>query len=131
MYFKYLLILLTALFLCSSFVYGKEKTSTVTIQSLVKQVKKAAPSERRVLMNELKIKLRSMNQESRKQVMLELRRSFNINHNREKMQGMTSTMQQQSASMMTEAKNMNSAMHKNNMQNNGMPGGGTPGHMHP
>jgi len=106
---------------------GKE----ASIASLVSQVKKAPPSQRRVLMNQLKIKLRSMSKESRKQVMIDLRHSFNSQHHAEQMKSVRSSMQQQNASMMTGSKSMTDAMNRASMSHTGMSGGGMPGGMHP
>ncbi|MCH9813614.1 MAG: hypothetical protein K0U47_06680 [Epsilonproteobacteria bacterium] len=46
------------------------------VQGLVNQIKNAEPSQRRELMNTLKIKLRGMNQASRDAAMLDLKRTF-------------------------------------------------------
>ena len=46
------------------------------IMSLVNKVKEAKVSERRRLMNELKISLRKVNQASRQRIMLQLRKNF-------------------------------------------------------
>ena len=47
-----------------------------TIQELVTEVKNAPDNQKRVLINKLKIQLKSMNQENRKKVMMELKKSF-------------------------------------------------------
>ncbi|MEA1879527.1 MAG: hypothetical protein U9N11_02620 [Campylobacterota bacterium] len=56
-----------------SLVVGSQKES---IESLVKQVKTAKPSEKRVLMNKLKVQLRQSNQTHRMQIMKEIKQSF-------------------------------------------------------
>ena len=47
-----------------------------TIQELVQDVQNAPDSQKRVLMNQLKTRLKSMNNQSRKEVMLKLKKSF-------------------------------------------------------
>ncbi len=72
-------------FLSSSCLYAVElqniskdrTTSNQNIDRLVTQIKSAKPSQRRVLMNRLKVELRGMNQESRRRAMMKLRESFN------------------------------------------------------
>lgn len=54
-----------------------KEDSTEDILSLVSKVKEAKASERRVLMNQLKISLRKVNQASRQRIMLQLRKNFN------------------------------------------------------
>jgi len=46
------------------------------LQKLINQVKNAPNKEKRVLMNQLKVQLKSMNKESRQQAMKELKKSF-------------------------------------------------------
>jgi hypothetical protein len=53
-----------------------EPIRTPTIQELLLEVKNAPDEQKRVLMNQLKVQLKSMNQESRKKVMIELKKSF-------------------------------------------------------
>jgi hypothetical protein len=48
----------------------------LSVQTLVQQVKVAKPSEKRVLMNRLKVMLRQSNKIHRQQVMYELKQSF-------------------------------------------------------
>jgi len=52
------------------------KTQQPTISTLINEVKNAPDEQKRVLMNQLKIQLKSMNQESRHQAMMELKKSF-------------------------------------------------------
>jgi hypothetical protein len=54
----------------------KPETKQSNLQMLIKQVKSAPNKEKRVLMNQLKIQLKSMNKESRQQAMKELQKSF-------------------------------------------------------
>ena len=53
-----------------------QKVSEPTIATLISQIKEAKPDNRRVLMNQLKVKLREMNKESRQKTMRELKKSF-------------------------------------------------------
>ncbi len=46
------------------------------VDRLVQDIKVAKPSQRRVLMNQLKVELRGMNQESRRKTMMGLKKSF-------------------------------------------------------
>ncbi len=48
----------------------------IKVELLIKQIKSAKPQERRVLMNHLKLRLRTMNQGSRAKAMMRLRKSF-------------------------------------------------------
>ena len=97
------------------------KQKDETVKTLIAKVKSAPPSERRLLMNELKLKLRSMHATARKQVMLDLRQSFN------KQQGLKgknnlikSDMQHQNSMIMNESKNMKGYMNKDAMSKRGM-----------
>jgi hypothetical protein len=68
---------------CSLFVFAETSiniTQKDSIQNLVKQVKIAKPSEKRLLMNRLKIMLRKSNQAHRTKVMKELKKSFSTHH---------------------------------------------------
>ncbi|MGC9350647.1 MAG: hypothetical protein ACP5D3_01540 [Sulfurovum sp.] len=74
---QYFFIFLLILFLSGVTLYAEEmKASSTDIQTLVSQIKKAPASQKRVLMNQLKIKLRKMNEKSRKEVMANLKSSF-------------------------------------------------------
>ncbi len=53
-----------------------QKVSEPTIATLISQIKEAKSDNRRVLMNQLKVKLREMNKESRQKTMRELKKSF-------------------------------------------------------
>ena len=53
-----------------------EPLPTPKIQDLVNEVKNAPDNQKRVLINKLKIQLKSMSQENRKKVMLEFKKSF-------------------------------------------------------
>ena len=130
---KYFLIVLTTFLMFGTSVYAQTNTGKEeTIKSLVEKVKQAPPSQKRVLMNQLKVKLRSMSKENRQQVMMDLRHAFNAERRIRGVKGMTTSMQQSSASMMDASKNMKDAMNqgmmnRNNMSGGGMPGGGMPG----
>lgn len=49
------------------------------IDALISDIKSAKSSDRRVLMNQLKVQLRAMNQETRSKTMMSLRKSFGKN----------------------------------------------------
>ena len=51
--------------------------SSPKVVALVSQIKQAKPANRRVLINQLKSELRSVNQASRRQIMMHLRKTFN------------------------------------------------------
>lgn len=92
------------------------KAEKASVQALVAKVKKAPPSQRRVLMNELKIKLRSMQQATRTQVMLGLRQSFNAQHTQMGTKQMQANMHHQNTMSMTEAKHMQEHMNMDSMK---------------
>ncbi len=48
----------------------------IKVEMLITEIKSAKPEERRTLMNQLKVKLRAMNRESRAKAMMDLRNSF-------------------------------------------------------
>ena len=74
---QYFFIFLLILFFSGHTLYAERvKQPSNDIQRLVSQIKKAPPSQKRVLMNQLKVKLRKMNAESRKEVMAHLKSSF-------------------------------------------------------
>lgn len=66
--------------LCMGFsgtLFADEKApSKEALNTLIQEIKKAQASQKRVKMNELKILLRTMNQETRNEVMLNLKKSF-------------------------------------------------------
>jgi len=102
-----------------------------TIKALVEKVKKAEPSQRRLLMNELKTKLRSMHQETRTQVMLDLRRSFNGQQRAQQgNRAIKSNMHHQNTMSMTESKHMQEHMIQSTMGAE-RPDGGRPGGVKP
>lgn len=74
---RYFFISLVILFFSSHTLLAEEAQQPSTdIQKLVSEIKKAPPSQKRVLMNQLKIKLRKMNEKTRKEVMSNLKSSF-------------------------------------------------------
>lgn len=74
------IILILSFFLLIVQIDAKEKTDqTQSIQTLIKQIKNSSSNDRRVAMNKLKIELRKMNKETRKQIMLDLQKSFTAN----------------------------------------------------
>ena len=111
MYSKYILVLFS-FFVLSSSAYAEHKgAEKETIKALVDKVKKAKPSQRRLLMNELKIQLRTMHQETRTQVMLELRRSFNGQQGTNQPNcAVKSNIDNQNTMSMTESKHMQEHM---------------------
>jgi len=54
-------------------------TKPSEIETLISEIKGANSPDRRVLMNQLKVKLRTMNQETRRKTMMNLRKSFGKN----------------------------------------------------
>ncbi len=74
---KHFIIFIASFFLFIIQVDAKEKAEqTQSIKTLIKQIKNSSSDDRRVAMNKLKIKLRTMNKETRKKVMLDLQKSF-------------------------------------------------------
>ena len=69
---KYLYIISIFIILFSTQSYAEEQS----IAQLIKEVKEAKNDARRQAMNRLKLKLRSVNEETRQQVMMQLRQSF-------------------------------------------------------
>jgi len=78
---RLLVILFLSLILYISMANAKQKTNDVSIKQLIKKVKNSTGDDRRVAMNTLKVKLRSMNQETRQHVMRDLQKSFAGNQN--------------------------------------------------
>jgi len=111
MYIKYVLSVFVSLVMINSILVAKTKVvKQDSVRMLVEKVKTAPPSERRVLMNELKVKLRSMHQHTRKEVMLELRASFNKEQMSSHHTGMKSNMHHQNTMSMSQSKNMQEHM---------------------
>ena len=103
------------IFLLMVFLYSEifgdtisKEGATDDIMRLVSKVKEAKASERRVLMNELKISLRQVNQASRHRIMMQLRKSFTRGGGLHPMRGQTSQKHQ-----CQETKNMSMNMHHN------------------
>ena len=69
-----------------SMIEKKPEKKSSNLQMLINQVKSAPNKEKRVLMNQLKVQLKSMNKESRQQAMKELKKSFakKENHTQQK-----------------------------------------------
>jgi len=129
---KYYFILLFAFLMFGHTAYAQTNTGKEeTVKSLVEKVKKAPPSEKRVLMNRLKIKLRDMSKENRQLVMMDLRHAFNTGRHIHGLKGMTTSMQQNSASMMNESRSMKDSMNMGMRNGNGMNGGNMNGGMNP
>jgi len=127
MYIRYIMLVFSLFVGLATNMYAQTKVEdTSSVQALVAKVKKAPPSQRRVLMNALKIKLRSMQKKTRREVMLGLRHTFNTQHQSGQIKNMQSSMQQQSASMMSASQEMTDAMNTTSMTNMGYGGGMNP-----
>ena len=79
---KYSLVYIVFLLFLSS-AYAEDVQPSV--QHLIQQVKIAKVQDRRLLMNQLKVKLRKMNKESRRSVMMELKKSFSKESGKKKL----------------------------------------------
>lgn len=128
MYIKYLLVLFSFFVFFSQTAYAEYKeTDKNAIKVLIAKVKTVEPSQRRVLMNELKIMLRSMHQSTRTQVMLDLRRAFSNDRSvQTRNRAKQSNMHHQTTMSMTESKHMQEHMMESSMGGE-RPGGGRPG----
>lgn len=74
---KYINILALYFLLFSIPIYATEnKQTTPAITQLIQKIKHSSPQNRRLLINQLKVALREMNQETRKKVMKDLQKSF-------------------------------------------------------
>jgi len=60
-----------------SFSIFAEDSRDISIKVLIEKIKEADVEDKRVLMNQLKLKLRKMNKESRKKTVMELKHSLN------------------------------------------------------
>jgi hypothetical protein len=126
MHIKYILVLFSFFVLSSSVYAEHEGANKETIKALVGKVKTAKPSQRRLLMNELKIQLRTMHKEMRTQVMLDLRRSFSgVQRDQQGKQVMKSNMHHPRTMSMTESKHMKEHMTQSSMGGK-RPDGGRP-----
>ncbi len=75
-----LFIFLSLIIFSSSALLAEDiPTQPSNIETLISDIKSAKSSDRRVLMNQLKVQLRAMNQETRSKTMMSLRKSFNKN----------------------------------------------------
>jgi uncharacterized membrane protein len=78
---KYLIFYILFLFLFVIPSNAKEKIGhTQSIDTLIKKIKSSASDDRRVAMNKLKIKLRTLNKEARQKIMIDLQNSFTKHH---------------------------------------------------
>ena len=76
------MLVISSFFVYFSFAYAQNShVEKEALQSLITKVEHAKPSQRRLLMNELKVHLRQMHQSERTRVMLGLRRAFNTRTN--------------------------------------------------
>ena len=74
---KQLFILVLSLFVTVSLLSANKKTSDEqTVKQLVQKVKQSQGDERRKAMNALKVQLRSMNQNTRRKIMMDLQKGF-------------------------------------------------------
>jgi len=70
-------MLMTFFLLLSMTIYAEEEIQTTsTITQLIQKIKHAPSKDKRILMNQLKVKLREMNQATRAKVMKELQQTF-------------------------------------------------------
>ncbi len=75
-----LFIYLSLIIFGSSVLLSNEmQTKPSEIDTLISEIKSAKSPDRRVLMNRLKVKLRTMNQETRRKTMMSLKKSFGKN----------------------------------------------------
>ncbi len=116
----YILFFILALLL--SPLQAESAQQTNSVKELIEKVKRSSGDERRKAMNALKLKLRTVSQESRTEAMRELRKSFasgtydkGMSHS-----GQSSSHQQIQQRM--------SAQHQRNIQMQMKPGGGMPTH---
>ena len=128
MYIKYLLVLFSFFVFFSQTAYAEYKeTDKNAIKVLIAKVKTVEPSQRRILMNELKIMLRSMHQSTRTQVMLDLRRAFSNDRSvQTRNHAKQSNMHHQTTMSMTESKHMQEHMMQSSMGGKRPPMQGTP-----
>jgi len=125
---KYILVLFSFFVLLPQSLLSETKlTNERAVKALIEKVKTVAPSERRILMNELKITLRSMHKETRKQVMLQLRSTFNKEPNNQRHTAIQSNTHHQSTMSMSESKNMQEHMNRGSMPNKRPPSNRPPG----
>jgi len=111
MYAKYILVIFSFFVLSSSIYADNNNSRKDSIKALVEKVKKAEPSQRRLLMNELKTQLKSMHQTIRTQIMLDLRHSFNGMQVGQNIRcDMKSSMNNQNMMSMTTSKQMQENM---------------------
>ncbi len=79
--FKYAPIFILLSIYLSTPLWSDDKSSQqASINTLIQEIKKAPNAQKRVKMNELKILLRTMNQETRNEAMRNLQKSFSKNH---------------------------------------------------
>lgn len=99
--------------LASVNLYAQEvQADSLEISTLISQIKSARSSDRRLLMNQLKIQLRELNAENRAKVMQELRASFGAKSHSK---GMGMGMGRQSGTQKSQKQNKR----HNNSQNKG------------
>ena len=110
MYIKYIILVFSLFVVFGNSMFAQTNDESNAIKALIDEVKQAQPSQRRLLMNELKVKLRSMQQTSRMQVMLSLRQSFNAEHTQMGAKQMQTNMHHQNTMSMTESKHMQEHM---------------------
>jgi len=74
---RFLFIPLLFISLISSTLFCEElEKQSSHIETLISKIKSAKASDKRILMNQLKVQLREMNRETRSEVMRELKNSF-------------------------------------------------------
>lgn len=105
------MIMLFVLLLPYSLSATEHGTDTGTVKQLITAVKKAPIEKRRVLMNRLKLKLRSTQQATRNKVMMDLRQAFHSHVSIKSEHPGTHTMKHTG---MCESKEMYQRKHKDN-----------------
>jgi hypothetical protein len=74
---RYIILFISFFFLFLIQIDAKEKnTKSLSLKELIEKIKHSTSDDRRVAMNQLKIKLRTKNSTTRKKIMLELQKSF-------------------------------------------------------
>ncbi len=76
---KHMIVFVLVIFIGGGSPIYSNEPHDMEVKALIEKVKSAPASQRRVEMNALKMKLRSMNRESRRAVMMDLKKSFSKN----------------------------------------------------
>lgn len=108
---KLFIYLSLIIFSSTSILADKLPTQPSEIDILISKIKNTKAPDKRVLMNQLKVKLREMNQETRTKAMINLRKSFN------KSGKQSQTQKNQNAQMHQNRENQSQQMGQRGMQN--------------